>query len=162
MLRRSTAVVSGLFAFATILPLLCAQQNDNPVPICISVVDPSGAAVPSARVTVARGPQDVRFSKKETDASGKLPVTLPPGSYDVTVTGSGFSKTVEHLEVASNSPSSLQIGLAASSYSGLEVTTVAPPPLDVDMESGKRQTDLPPSKADAKKCEGCGCGSQSH
>jgi Carboxypeptidase regulatory-like domain len=162
MLRRSIVVVSVLVAFATMLPVICAQQKQIPAPVSITVIDPTGAVVAAACVTIAGSSQDAHVSK-ETDAHGTLPVTLPPGGYDITVTSPGFAKTTKHLEVANNSPNSLQIRLPVGTCSPcVEVNSVAPLQLDANMEPSKPRADPTPSKADAKKCEGCGCGSQSN
>jgi hypothetical protein len=153
------APILVLVVAIALTPIMSAQQHsDQPeVPINLSVVDPSGAAVADACVTVAQHAQAVHFTE-ETDANGKLAVMLTAGSYDFTVTASGFAKTVGHLEVASNSTSSLEIKMpvgACSGGCGPEVTSAAP------LRAANNQPSTPASpKATGKNCAGLCCGSK--
>ncbi len=126
MLLRHIAVLMVAIAFT---PMVRAQHSGHPaVPVSISVVDTLGTAVGNACVTITRHAQNLQFTE-DTDANGKLAVTLSAGSYDFTVTAPAFEKTVQHLEVASNSPASLKIRLPVGSCSGgcgPEVTSAAP------------------------------------
>src|ERR1700734_4148327 len=126
MLRRSNVVVSILFAFATLVPIACAQQTQYPVPINIRVVDPSKAPVPGACVTVEGTSQDFKFSEV-TNSSGSLPVVLRPGNYEITVLASGFTRTATHLGIERNSPPSIQIDLPVGMGGPLEITSAAGP-----------------------------------
>jgi hypothetical protein len=126
MLHRSNVVVSILFAFATLVPIACAQQTQYPVPINIRVVDPSKAPVPGACVTVEGTSQDFKFSEV-TNSSGSLPVVLRPGNYEITVLASGFTRTATHLGIERNSPPSIQIDLPVGMGGPLEITSAAGP-----------------------------------
>jgi hypothetical protein len=113
MLRRSIVVVSVLVAFGTMLPVICAQQTEYPVPISIRAVDPSRDPIGDACIAVVGLTDDFHFSKV-TDSRGLLPLVLRPGAYDITVLAGGFTTTTAHLEVKKNSPPSIEVKLPVS------------------------------------------------
>jgi hypothetical protein len=126
MLRQSMAVASALLAFVALASLASGQQNDEmPVPVSIRVVDPAKCPVPGARVTIVGSSQSLKLSQV-TNSSGLLPVVLRPDSYDITVTGRGFAKTVAHLQLQKNSSPSFEIKMWVGSSSGPEVTASGP------------------------------------
>jgi uncharacterized membrane protein len=117
MPRRSIAVLMVFVAFGSFVPLACAQQNEQlPVPINVRVIDPAGAIIPGACVTIANSPENFNLSQ-ETNSSGSLPVVLRPGNYEMTVQASGFVKRSAQLEVKRDSPPSIQIKLVVASCS---------------------------------------------
>ena len=87
------------------------------------VLDPSGAVVVNARVTVKN--PDTGLTRETTSGSnGEYAVTLlPPGNYKVTVEAQGFATTVyERMELAVGSKRTLDVTLKLGS--GREVVTV--------------------------------------
>ena len=84
-----------------------------------AVVDPTGAAIPGAAVSIA-GPQGT--INVTTDKLGRFQVsTLRPGYYDVTITKPGFSTVqAKHNEVTVSTSSTLSLTMGI----GNEVTTV--------------------------------------
>ena len=122
---KGPSIVVLMIAIA-LTPLMSAQDRDQTgAPVTVSVIDPSGAAVGNACVTVIEHSHDHQFTR-ETDDGGKLAVTLSAGSYDFTVTAPGFNKTMKHVELASATPASLKIELPVGTGGGVEVTSVAP------------------------------------
>jgi hypothetical protein len=145
-------------ALISFVPLLCAQQKESRVPINIRVIDPSGAVVWDACVSVVGPTNDSHFSKK-TDSHGLLPTALRPGNYDITVRASGFNKATTRLQVERSSPPSLEIKLAVGSCSPcVEVGSAPlPPQLDVGMETSKSKRMPAEAKNNPKTCNGCDC-----
>jgi hypothetical protein len=65
------------------------------------VTDPSGALIPGATVHVERhGALDSQIPNVISDAVGAYTMTLPPGTYDVTVTADGFDPFVSTVTIA--------------------------------------------------------------
>ena len=77
------------------------------------ISDPTGATVPGATVTV-RNPQTGFSQSGGTDSNGQYRLSVPAGSYDVTVGASGFSvytaKTYVGVARATDLNASLQVG----------------------------------------------------
>lgn len=89
------------------------------------VTDKTGASIPGATVTLV-GPQGKRVLT--TDSLGRYNATgLTPGSYDITIEKTGFSKVEsKHNEVVVNSSSNLNITLGVGNVSEtVEVTAAA-------------------------------------
>ena len=89
-----------------------------------NVVDPNGAVVPGATVTI----KSVSTSAERTataDSDGAYTVTnLQPGLYDVTVKGGSFEATTQRVEVTPGARVSLETKLGLQKVSG-EVTIVS-------------------------------------
>lgn len=93
-----------------------------------SVTDQSGAAVPSAKVTILS--KDTGYTRSlQTDESGFYRFgTLPLGTYMLTVESSGFGK-VERTNIVINAGSTATINVAlgvAALANTIEVTSAAP------------------------------------
>ena len=64
-----------------------------------AVIDPSGAVVPGAVVTLRR-PTEAVGSKATTNASGRFTLTaVPAGQYEVQITASGFATVSQQIEL---------------------------------------------------------------
>jgi hypothetical protein len=88
------------------------------------VLDPSGALVPNAQITVTSSDNGVSRSIT-TDSAGHWTILgMPSGNYKVKVEGSGFRTTVQNIRYDSNQPSMYQsmlnIGTAGET---IEVTS---------------------------------------
>ena len=74
-----------------------AQSAASSGQIVGQVLDPSGAAVPSARIAV-RNPDTNYTRETTTDASGRYAVSqIPLGACDVSVSANGFAPDTQHL-----------------------------------------------------------------
>lgn len=89
---RQFCVRFSVMAFASLALAMCAWGQYN-ASVQGTVTDPSGAAVPNAKVTVTNQATGVS-SQTTTSVSGGYTVgQLPPGNYTVTVEASGFQKS---------------------------------------------------------------------
>jgi len=83
----------GLLALLGIAHALFAQENDKTAIIAIQVNDTSGAAVEGAELRFVEQATENRVVKR-TDSTGQAVAGLKPGKYELTVTFSGFKRTV--------------------------------------------------------------------
>ena len=93
-----------------------------------TVKDPSGAVVQNAQVTVTTSTLVGKEKSINTDANGYYRfANLPPGTYTVTATASGFETTKREVELEVGHLPSVDIVLAVGRGSQVvEVTAVAP------------------------------------
>jgi outer membrane receptor protein involved in Fe transport len=106
-----------LLTFVLIALLLapCALAQETTAGVQGSVKDPSGASVPGASVEVS-GPALLGTRKVQTDSAGEYRIAaLPPGTYNMTVTASGFRSYKQ---------------------GGIDLTVGRMPSLDVKLEVG--------------------------
>jgi hypothetical protein len=115
---------------------LCGQFTAN---IEGTVTDPSGAAVPQAKVTLLNTTTNV-LAVTTTDSSGVYRfLSLAPGSYKITVEAGGFSKAETNFTLETNQNRSLPIALTVGSASQSVVVTSEAPLLNV-AETRNQQT----------------------
>jgi hypothetical protein len=115
----------GLFMLAIFL--CCAAQSfaqQTLGAINGTILDPAGAVVPDATITVSNGQTDLTRSVKAASNGFFQIFNLPIGTYDVKVTGAGFETTEEKGIVVQEARSttlnvSLKLGQASES---VEVT----------------------------------------
>jgi Carboxypeptidase regulatory-like domain len=101
-----------------------------------SVLDPSGAAIPGAKITVRDASTGAsRDTVSSAEGSYRFP-ELTLGSYDVTATATGFSKQVQHgVQITIGSVSALNMTLTPGSIeSTVNVDASAP---SVDTQSSE-------------------------
>jgi hypothetical protein len=124
-----------------LLPAACWAQESRGS-IAGRVIDPQGAVIPGANVTVANTDTNAT-TRSATNAAGYFEVNLlNPGNYSVTVESAGFRRLVRTglvLNVGSqlNLEFTLEVGDLAQS---LEVTAEAPL-LDTSSAAGGRIVD---------------------
>src|SRR5580692_2588790 len=88
-----------------------AHAQSNSGIIQGTVVDPSKAAVPGAKVRV-ENPVSGHVSEAETAADGKFSISnIPFNSYHLKVTAPGFDDYTQDVDVRSTVPITLAIGL---------------------------------------------------
>jgi hypothetical protein len=132
MTRRSMLdrLVVGLLAGAVVALLsIAAWSQAASTSLNGRITDPSGAAVPGARVTVLRPDTGLTRSVTTNAQGGYDFPALPPGNYRVTVRAHGFATTVQRsLELVVNEPATLNLALqVASSATTVEVQGTAAP-----------------------------------
>ncbi|MHB8754189.1 MAG: carboxypeptidase-like regulatory domain-containing protein [Candidatus Acidiferrales bacterium] len=90
-MRKFALAVALLIGF---LPVLALAQVAITGKITGVVTDPSGAAIPNAKVTVTgAGLMTPRTASTQSDGSYLFDL-LPPATYDVTITDNGFKTSV--------------------------------------------------------------------
>jgi hypothetical protein len=93
-----------------------------------TVTDPSGAAIASARVVVQNVATGVEWNAQTNGDGLYVLPSLPPGSYQITVTKDGFQKLVVTgltLDVATSVTKDLRMSVGSTSQT-VQVTTEAP------------------------------------
>ena len=114
-----------LALFAGMLP--ARAQTVNSGSVSGTVMDPSGAVVPGAAVTLTNAARGTVF-QATTNASGAYTVALlEPGTYMLTVEATGFQKQESSVEVAVSQTATANVSLTvASSGTTVTVTEAAP------------------------------------
>lgn len=93
-----------------------------------TVTDASGAVIPNATVTVTATATKQVIVRRTTSAGDYTVTPLPPGTYNVTVTASGFEKYVqENVSVNALEKISLNIGLTVGAANETVTVTTLPP-----------------------------------
>jgi hypothetical protein len=127
--RTLAFVASICFLCLTLGPKLRAQVVTST--IVGTVVDPTGAAVPNAQVTLTNiGTRAVRTTTSGTTGIFRFP-TLLPGTYSVRVTANGFkSYTTTNIELEASSTRDLgKIALSVGSVTQSVTVTAAVTPI---------------------------------
>jgi Carboxypeptidase regulatory-like domain len=106
--------------------LLLAQRDLGT--ITGTVTDPTGSAVPNAKLTITEDATGVSYTAQSNAAGNYTLPTLKPGTYTVTVEASGFQKAEQKgVLINPGAPTTvnmtLQVGNAATT---VEVTAAAP------------------------------------
>jgi len=101
------------------------QTQTRTAPIGGTVLDPSGAEVPEATVTLKRGAGAI--SSVKTDSSGRFRFeAVPPGSYSIEIQQEGFEPSLTQVQVQEKPLAPLTITLAlAQLVSQVSVTAGA-------------------------------------
>jgi hypothetical protein len=111
-MRRNLAVCALGLLFAMTTRPLFGQSLGNAGTIQGNVVDPSGAAVPGATVTI-RNPVSGYVQPATTAADGSFRFTnIPPNPYHLEVTASGFAAFAEDVNVRNAIPVQVKATLA--------------------------------------------------
>ncbi len=114
-------------ALALCLAVVCFGQRDLGT-ISGTVTDPSGSAVPNAKITVTEDATGVAHNSVSNQAGAYTLPTLPPGTYTVDVEAPGFQKSEQKGIIVNGGAvvavnTSLQVGNASQT---VEVTAAAP------------------------------------
>jgi hypothetical protein len=143
---RKRIVLSVLMAFVFVAGAFAQLGN---VAISGTVTDPSGAVIANAKVTVTN--KATSFVREDTtNGAGQFNITaLPPATYTVMVTASGFKQHAQDVvmlaDTTRNMDIHLQVGQASDQItveaSAVQVNTVSPVLGQVIEQS--RLTDLP-------------------
>ena len=120
---RVSAVFLLLVSIVTIsAPALLAQSGGNSTSVTGTVLDPSGAVVPNAVVTV-HNPVSQYERSATTDEKGAFSIpNVPFNPYHLSITASGFAAYSQDIDVRSLVPLNLKLTLKVSASA--EVVTV--------------------------------------
>ena len=130
--RRTISFTLGVF-FALFLSSVAALGQAVSGTIVGTVTDPSGAFVNNAQVTLLLTGQSTVYTSVTNDSGNFVEPNLPPGIYTVTVTGSGFKKTVrQNITLDTNTTTRVDVALALGSTTDTVTVTTAPPELQTD------------------------------
>src|SRR5881296_1083278 len=119
-----------LFIFHTCTALAWSQAQVTTGVIQGTIVDPTGAAVPGAKVEAKN--LDTNFTRsQDSDAGGRFAfLQMPPGRYTVTASQPGFATIVqENVELTVGQALSLPISMRVSGIT--EEVTVSAEPIEV-------------------------------
>jgi len=119
-----------VFIFNTCTALAWSQAQVTTGVIQGTIVDPTGAAVPGARVEAKN--LDTNFTRSQvSDAGGRFAfLQMPPGRYTVTASQPGFATIVqENVELTVGQALSLPISMRVSGIT--EEVTVSAEPIEV-------------------------------
>src|SRR2546426_9899017 len=119
-----------LFIFHTCTALAWSQAQVTTGVIQGTIVDPTGAAVPGAKVEAKN--LDTNFTRsQDSDAGGRFAfLQMPPGRYTVTASKPGFSTIVqENMELTVGQALTLPISMRVSGIT--EEVTVSAEPIEV-------------------------------
>ena len=92
----------------------------------VSIKDPSGAAIPRARVEY-RPSEAHDYSYFCADSMGTTLLDLAPGNYDLRVSSQGFRTVTKHVEVSARVSQTVELGLQVGGCTEcVTVTSLAP------------------------------------
>jgi hypothetical protein len=112
----ATAVLPTLFTLVALNPVVKAQLTSGD--LVGTITDPTGAAIPQAKVDVVEESTGVRTAQT-SDASGQYRFNnLPIGKYDLTVSATGFStSTLKAVAIELNKTATQNINLVVGQVS---------------------------------------------
>ena len=140
LFRRISAVLFYACALAMFATTSFAQGTTGQ--LTGTVVDPNGAVVQGATVTVRN--RDTGLERQATtNDDGTFSVQLlPPGLYRVTASGSGFSEAVvEEVRVQITETATVNISLAVAGGSSIVTVTADPPTVQLESSQVGRVID---------------------
>jgi len=133
------AFLVSFFAFSTAAVPARAQAL-NAGTVSGAVVDPNGAVVPNASVTLSNSITGYkRTVNTDTDGTFRF-ANVPPNNYQVTASGTGFAPATQSLNVRTAVPITLKIALTISSAA--ETVTVTSNAADVIENVPTTHTDV--------------------
>jgi outer membrane cobalamin receptor len=111
--RRSARVCSSTVGFLVLLVLLPASGVADAATLEGTVLDPTGRAIPHARVTVLRSL--VAFDERQSDVRGDFKFeNLAEGAYQVVARAPGFSSPPVNVELLEGKPQIVDLHLQLS------------------------------------------------
>jgi hypothetical protein len=98
-----------------------------------TVTDSTGASVANAKVTATAEATSTSYESVTNEAGNFTIPNLPPGTYSVSVTASGFKKeTHQNINILVNSSTRVDFAIAPGSVTDEVMVTTAPPLLQTD------------------------------
>ncbi len=121
----ATAVASILFPVA--VALAAAQEPTEPTTLVVTVHDPSGAAIPNARVWLYPRPDREPTATRD----GRLFFAAKPGDHDLFVEAPGFREVAKRIEVRADAPTAINLTLEIGGCTECVEVAALPPDSDV-------------------------------
>ena len=98
-----------------------------------TVTDPTGATVPNAKIVAVQAQTGVIRETVSNESGNYAMPDLPPGTYTVTATISGFRKEVrENIDLQTNAATRIDLNLATGSVTETVTVTTEPAMLQTD------------------------------
>lgn len=94
--RRLRIILLGAALF--VIPRGHAQQHATTAAVTIDVLDPSGTAIPHAKIRLEPVPNTLP-EKMETDDTGSVQLRLANGTYALFVSAQGFTSVTQHIYI---------------------------------------------------------------
>ncbi len=125
-----------VFLLGLLLSTLCVRQPlfAQSQPVTGTVIDPSGAAIPAATVTITDLNKTQVVKTATTDANGRFSeLNIQPGRYEVAIEKPGFKKATISFDVDVNRQVALgNITLAVGEVNQTVAVNEVAPPIDTD------------------------------
>ena len=141
------------FAVALVIALagLMALAQNNKGTIVVSVTDPNGAVVATAKVTATNLATNAPHEGAASDDGTYTITALEPGNYSIKVDAQGFQPaTVPNVKLETNARQAVEVKLSVGDVGGSTVTVTAEAPLAEtetsvrgDLITGREVTELP-------------------
>src|SRR5690242_11420393 len=141
------------FAVALVIALagLTALAQNNKGTIVVSVTDPNGAVVATAKVTATNLATNAPHEGAASDDGTYTITALEPGNYSIKVDAQGFQPaTVPNVKLETNARQAVEVKLSVGDVGGSTVTVTAEAPLAEtetsvlgDLITGREVTELP-------------------
>lgn len=116
--KRVALLLAALFCFIALTPSALFSQAANTGSVAGTVVDPQGAAVAGATVTLTDTTTNIPRTAITNENGRYIFVDVPPGKYNVTVNKTGF-------RIAKVSGQVVEVGLALTLNVTMEIGSVA-------------------------------------
>src|ERR1700745_1895483 len=125
-MKRTLKLACLSFGLGMLMLVVSAMaQNTSTADLHGTVKDPSGAAVPNAKITVRDDSRNIERTVQSNGQGESCFALLPPGTYTMTVQGAGFAKlTAKDVRLTIGQTAELPIGLKLAS-AATEVTVSA-------------------------------------
>lgn len=141
------------FAVALVIALvgLTALAQNNKGTIVVTVSDPNGAVVATAKVTATNLATNAPHEGAASDDGTYTITALEPGNYSIKVDAQGFQPaTVPNVKLETNARQAVEVKLTVGDVGGTTVTVTAEAPLAEtetsvrgDLITGREVTELP-------------------
>ncbi len=137
-LRRPAANRAFLFfALLTLLGATALLGQEFRSTLSGEITDPSGAAVPKAKIVAVKTQSDQTYHAVATRRGAYYVPYMLPGEYTVTITAQGFAtQRQEHVVLRGSQTVGLNFKLSVGATSQTVTVTTAPPLLETETGSG--------------------------
>lgn len=155
-MKLSLAKLFTVTLLIAVCSLLTFGQSTTTAPLSGSVLDPSGAVISGAAITVKNNATGAEFKVRSSDSGAYTVPALSAGIYTVTIEAQGFKKAiVQDVQILAATPAginvTLEVGAASESVvvqGGAEVLQTQSANISTTI-TGRQITELPFTSRDA-------------